>query len=249
MAIHTHRCAAGASLISWNATGPTGASGPKGNTGATGQAGPKGNAGAAGPKGDTGATGPAGSRGDNGATGPAGPQGSQGLKGDQGIQGPKGDTGAGFGTTFTWTGSSTTAPNAVSAEACIDGGGTPCPTFYISKSLPTLTGSYAFSPQSTICFNGPQQDVAYHTIWRGGVWIWDGTNLTKIATPYNPYNAQPYCVTPTLPAGIDLSGDKFVFGGNVLNSGNVPGEPVLNSDLSISLKTAIISVPPSTSIN
>jgi len=78
----SHRCAVGTSPISWNATGPTGASGPKGNAGATGPVGPKGNTGATGPQGDT------------GATGPAGPQGVQGLKGDQGIQGPKGDTGA-----------------------------------------------------------------------------------------------------------------------------------------------------------
>jgi len=84
----SHSCAAGASRISWNATGPaglTGATGPKGNTGATG------------PQGDTGARGPAGSKGDTGAigpVGPAGPQGVQGPQGDQGIQGPKGNTGA-----------------------------------------------------------------------------------------------------------------------------------------------------------
>ncbi len=61
------RCDPGDTLVSWNQTGPAGATGPIG------------------PQGPKGGTGPAG------ATGPAGPQ---GLKGDAGPQGPKGDTGS-----------------------------------------------------------------------------------------------------------------------------------------------------------
>jgi hypothetical protein len=51
-------------LVTWNATGPPGPQGPKGDTGATG---------AQGPKGDTGATGAQGPKGDTGAQGPPGP--------------------------------------------------------------------------------------------------------------------------------------------------------------------------------
>ncbi len=104
--------------ISWNKTGPVGATGPQGNPGPTGPAGAAGPQGLQGEKGDTGATGapgaagpqgPQGEKGDTGATGApgaAGPQGLQGEKGDtgatgapgaagpQGLQGEKGDTGA-----------------------------------------------------------------------------------------------------------------------------------------------------------
>lgn len=74
----SHKCTAGATSISWNATG---VQGPKGNTGATGSPGAKGStgdAGSQGPKGDTGATGTTGDqgpKGDAGATGAVGPTG------------------------------------------------------------------------------------------------------------------------------------------------------------------------------
>jgi hypothetical protein len=59
--------------LTWNQTGPTGATGPAGPTGATGVAGPIGPTGVAGPAGPTGATGVAGPA---GPTGPAGPVGN-----------------------------------------------------------------------------------------------------------------------------------------------------------------------------
>ncbi|MFK4292461.1 collagen-like repeat preface domain-containing protein, partial [Bacillus sp. RC250] len=58
--------------------GPTGPTGPQGNTGATGSTGPRGN---------TGATGPQGVQGNTGATGSTGPQGAQGNTGATGPQG------------------------------------------------------------------------------------------------------------------------------------------------------------------
>jgi hypothetical protein len=63
--------------VTWNAQGPTGPQGPKGDTGATGPQGQQG---------DTGATGPQGPQGDTGATGPQGPQGLAGANGVSGYQ-------------------------------------------------------------------------------------------------------------------------------------------------------------------
>ncbi|MCW2947683.1 MAG: Collagen triple helix repeat protein [Actinoallomurus sp.] len=89
--------------VSWNVTGPKGATGPAGpagptgNTGPAGSAGSRGDTGAAGPKGDTGPAGTAGPTGDTGPAGPTGDTGPAGLKGDMGPAGPagpKGDTGA-----------------------------------------------------------------------------------------------------------------------------------------------------------
>ena len=70
--------------------GPTGATGPKGDTGARGATGPQG---PAGPKGDTGPQGPAGPKGDTGPQGPAGPKGDTGPQGPTGPEGPQGPTG------------------------------------------------------------------------------------------------------------------------------------------------------------
>jgi hypothetical protein len=72
----TKPCPNNAVQISWNQTGPqgaTGATGPQGPQGATGATGPQG------PKGDTGATGPQGPQGDTGATGPQGVPGTDGT--------------------------------------------------------------------------------------------------------------------------------------------------------------------------
>ncbi|HWD95965.1 MAG TPA: hypothetical protein VG246_06065 [Acidimicrobiales bacterium] len=66
----TPKCSAHSRVISWDAQGPSGATGP------------------AGPQGTTGATGPAG--GGSGATGPAGPQGATGPAGAPGQVGPAG---------------------------------------------------------------------------------------------------------------------------------------------------------------
>jgi len=87
----TKPCPNNAVQISWNQTGPAGATGLTGETGATGAAGDTGATGPQGLKGDTGATGPQGLKGDTGATGPQGPKGDTGATGPQG---PKGDTGA-----------------------------------------------------------------------------------------------------------------------------------------------------------
>jgi hypothetical protein len=62
-------CPKGSTAITWNQTGPQGATGPQGPQGA---AGPKGD------KGDTGPQGPQGDPGSQGATGPQGPQGPAG---------------------------------------------------------------------------------------------------------------------------------------------------------------------------
>ncbi|PEW90322.1 collagen-like protein, partial [Bacillus cereus] len=61
--------------------GPTGPTGPQGNTGVTGSTGPRGNTGATGatgPRGNTGATGATGPRGNTGATGATGATGNTG---------------------------------------------------------------------------------------------------------------------------------------------------------------------------
>jgi hypothetical protein len=69
----TKPCPNNAVQISWNQTGPQGATGATGPQGATGATGPQG------PKGDTGATGPQGPKGDTGATGPQGVPGTDGA--------------------------------------------------------------------------------------------------------------------------------------------------------------------------
>ncbi|PGT96237.1 collagen-like protein, partial [Bacillus cereus] len=74
--------------------GPTGPTGPQGNTGATGPTGPQGNTGATGPTGPRGNTGATGI-GVTGPTGPSGgPPGPTGATGPQGVQGNTGATGA-----------------------------------------------------------------------------------------------------------------------------------------------------------
>jgi hypothetical protein len=75
------RCARRDTRITWNQTGPAGATGPRGAAGAAGPQGLKGDAGAAGAAGTTGA---------QGLKGDAGPTGAQGPKGDTGAQGPAG---------------------------------------------------------------------------------------------------------------------------------------------------------------
>lgn len=67
--------------MSWNQTGPAGATGPAGPVGPAGPAGP------------TGATGPQGPQGAQGDTGPQGPQGDTGAQGPQGDTGPQGPPG------------------------------------------------------------------------------------------------------------------------------------------------------------
>ena len=82
-------CKANETAISWDQTGPAGATGATGDAGATGAAGatgPTGAAGTAGAAGPTGATGPSGAAGATGATGPTGAS---------GVTGPTGPAGAG----------------------------------------------------------------------------------------------------------------------------------------------------------
>jgi len=83
--------------------GPTGATGPQGNTGPTGAQGEQGITGPTGANGNTGPTGAQGIQGIQGNTGPTGAQGIQGIQGNtgptgaqgiQGIQGPTGATGS-----------------------------------------------------------------------------------------------------------------------------------------------------------
>lgn len=104
--LHGKSCGRGYTALSWNVTGP------KGATGATGATGPKGATGA------TGATGAAG------ATGPQGPQGPAGPAGPQGPAGP----GASFwtevnnGAHFSISPSSTLADTSASAATYSDAG-------------------------------------------------------------------------------------------------------------------------------
>lgn len=80
-------CPRGQRKISWNESGPRGA------TGVAGPAGPAGTAGARGPQGETGPAGPQGAEGPRGAAGTDGTPGPQGRPGPQGDPGPIGRTG------------------------------------------------------------------------------------------------------------------------------------------------------------
>lgn len=74
-------------------TGPTGATGERGDTGSTGPTGPTGEIGPTGPAGATGPTGAAGPTGPTGPSGPAGSAGPAGPTGPTGAAGPIGETG------------------------------------------------------------------------------------------------------------------------------------------------------------
>ena len=87
------------SLQRWSVVdvGPTGPTGPKGDTGPQGVQGPKGDTGpqgVQGPKGDTGLQGVQGDMGPQGVQGPKGDTGLQGVQGPQGPVGPEGPAGA-----------------------------------------------------------------------------------------------------------------------------------------------------------
>ena len=86
----------------WNAEGPAGPAGPRGDSGPAGKqgsagpAGQSGDPGPAGPQGDPGAAGPQGEvgpAGSQGEVGPAGPSGAPGPAGPQGATGPAGPPG------------------------------------------------------------------------------------------------------------------------------------------------------------
>ncbi|PGV60164.1 hypothetical protein COD94_20655, partial [Bacillus cereus] len=79
-------------------TGPTGITGPTGNTGPTGITGTTGNTGPTGITGTTGSTGPTGNTGTTGSTGPTGNTGPIGITGTTGGTGPIGITGTTGGT-------------------------------------------------------------------------------------------------------------------------------------------------------
>jgi Collagen triple helix repeat (20 copies) len=86
----TESCRVPEAAVTWNVTGPSGATGPTGAAGATG---PAGAVGATGPTGAAGATGPTGAA---GATGPTGATGATGPTGATGATGPTGVTGQVF---------------------------------------------------------------------------------------------------------------------------------------------------------
>jgi len=81
-------CKKGETALSWNQTGPQGATGAPGETGATGAQGP------------SGASGPAGAAGPPGAQGVPGPTGATGPQGLTGPQGPAGPSGGGGGSSL-----------------------------------------------------------------------------------------------------------------------------------------------------
>ena len=90
------QCSTSELPISWNQTGPQGATGPRGPQGATGPRGAQGPTGAQGRQGIqgiAGPTGPPGANGANGATGGRGATGSPGATGARGAIGPPGPTG------------------------------------------------------------------------------------------------------------------------------------------------------------
>jgi hypothetical protein len=78
-------CDKGYTSLTWNQTGPQGATGLTGPAGAVGATGPQG---PPGPTGDTGPAGPAGNDGATGPQGPAGPAGANGVSGYQIVFGP-----------------------------------------------------------------------------------------------------------------------------------------------------------------
>jgi hypothetical protein len=91
-------CLASQIQLSWDITGPQGATGPTGPAGYAGPAGVQGGAGlggATGPSGPQGAVGPQGAQGLAGLTGPTGPSGIQGNPGIRGLAGLAGATGVG----------------------------------------------------------------------------------------------------------------------------------------------------------
>lgn len=120
-------CPAGMTAITWNQTGPAGATGP---------AGPPGNNGAQGPPGATGAPGPTGPAGPIGNTGPAGPAGAPGPTGPAGPQGPIGNTGP-------------PGPAGANGNTVLSGTGAPATSvgndgdFYIDTSADVLYGPKA----------------------------------------------------------------------------------------------------------
>jgi collagen triple helix repeat protein len=77
-------CRSHDTLISWNQTGPVGATGARGA---------KGDSGPTGPQGATGDTGAQGLKGDTGPAGPSGPMGAPGPRGDTGAAGSPGISG------------------------------------------------------------------------------------------------------------------------------------------------------------
>lgn len=79
------KCPRGATVLTWNETGPAGTQEPTGPAGASGSMGAIGPAGPIGPAGAPGAMGPAGPP---GAAGPMGATGHQGVAGPRGPQGP-----------------------------------------------------------------------------------------------------------------------------------------------------------------
>lgn len=127
-------------------TGPTGPTGPTGLQGETGPTGPQGPTGPTGPQGNTGPTGP------QGATGPTGPQGPTGPTGPTSPQGPTGPTGP----NVTTEGFSATIPSlTVNAGQQLTGWSVAAP-FFNSGNFNTTTGNYTvpatgvYSIQATI---------------------------------------------------------------------------------------------------
>ncbi len=90
----TGACPSGYQQITWNKTGPTGATGDTGPAGAPGQQGATGPEGLTGAQGVPGAKGEPGPQGIPGAKGEPGAQGVPGVKGDPGPQGERGAAGA-----------------------------------------------------------------------------------------------------------------------------------------------------------
>jgi hypothetical protein len=140
--------------------------------------------------------------------------------------------------------------------------GATCPTITESQPIPTMTGNYSFSINSQVCFTGAFSDNYGDNIsWSDGVWLWDGNNLTLVASTQNSpdatvspgpngINLDTLCVSPN--SGLSFSpGDVFVAAGfGYAASGLDPhnGQGAWGP-FTISPTIDLISVPSSVSLN
>jgi len=127
--VGNNRCNANEKALSWNQTGPkgaTGANGVDGAKGATGANGVTGVTGATGANGLNGAKGATGANGVTGATGATGANGVNGVNGAKGATGPSGVSGihtvTGSSVDITADGAGTSTATCASGESALGGG-------------------------------------------------------------------------------------------------------------------------------
>jgi Collagen triple helix repeat (20 copies) len=158
-------CPRGTTAISWNQTGPQGATGPAGATGATGAQGP------AGPAGPAGATGQTGATGQDGASGPQGPAGPAGATGATGAQGPQGPAGDSYGVTG-YSGTSAALSTADQLVTVMSTAAVPATgTYYVTATVTAVVsaGDYVAcyidgQEETDVPVVGPVAGIGYQTL-------------------------------------------------------------------------------------